>query len=354
LVQITENGILRINFWNEIDYNSKCLCNFKCSYCSLDNKKKKQIAFTSYQLKQTKLLWNKLAKINDKIYVRVNFNGEILVDKWAMKSAFYINHIPNVEVFEIITNNSVNPKFYLDELDLTKTSFNCSYHPECISLQQFLKNIDLLKNNGCNLFANIVCTPQVIDKIPKIYKIFDKKGILLRLLAFRTDGFKYNGKTYPRDYTSKERKIMEEYFYSKEEYEYTVECKSTKNLNCYAGVDMINLFIDGTISRCTTHSINKNIQERRKIISSLPEKLRNSMNKSLEKPFLRNYKRLLMKINQNNSKIDDLITSKIKLEKDPYPCIENTCICIAHLLGLEIIRKKYSLSDHFVDLYELA
>ncbi|MFX1392252.1 MAG: hypothetical protein ACFFAH_01640 [Promethearchaeota archaeon] len=351
MVRLTKNGILMLNFYNDINMTSSCICNFKCSYCNIRNCGTEIKPITRQQFIQTKILWNLLAGINDRIHVRINFNGEIFVDKWAKECVFYINQIPNVDVCEIVTNNSINPKLYLNKLDLTKTSFSCSFHPEFISLQKFLKNILIIKNSGCKVHASIVCAPHIINKIPKIYHIFKNNNIILRLQAFRTQSFRYLGKKYPRDYTPQERKILKEYFYSNEEYNHKVDLKSSKGLNCFAGVDIITLSIDGSIRRCLTGKIGKNSQEKQKLFKYLPEKLNNIVDNTLKNTFLNKF---TVKFFHKETKIEDLIAGKVKLEKEPYPCHENICECLPNLSALEDFRKKYRLSKNFVDLYELA
>ena len=79
----------------------------------INNLKIREIPFTEEQLVQTKKIWNLLSKIEDKIYVRVNFHGEIFADRWAKECAFYINKISIVKSFEIITINSIPPKNYM-------------------------------------------------------------------------------------------------------------------------------------------------------------------------------------------------------------------------------------------------
>jgi len=265
-----------------------------------------EYAFTEEHFQQIKLIWDQLAQVQDKILVRVNFQGETLFDPWAKKGAFYINKIENVKLFEIITNNSINPNKYLHELDLEKTSFNCSFHPEFISIDKFLKHIHIMKEAGCNVFANLVGTPHNLKKIKKFFKIFKKNGIILKLQGYFSPNW-YMREGYPWDFNVKERKILEHYFDSKEEYEYMTELKETKGLDCYAGVDMVNIFLDGAVKRCFTGDIGS---------------------------------------------VTDLISGKVSLKNEAYPCHEHVCTCNAHLIGIKTFREKYRLSPVFVDNYE--
>lgn len=351
MVKLTKDGILRINFRNSPYNDFRLQCNFKCSYCFQNCLRIKQIPFTIQHYQQTKLIWNELAKINDQIFVRVNFNGETLIDEWAKKCVFYINNIHNVKVLEIITNNSINPRTYINNLDLTKTTFNCSFHPEFISIQKFIENSLYLRKMGYEVLTNIVCVPQIIKLIPKIFEIFRKNKLDLKLQGFITNGFKYLGKQYPKDFNKNERQILKQYFYSLEEYEYMIDLKRTNGLDCYAGVDMINIFLDGTIKRCFTGEIGNFSQNRMNIKISLSKIIRKKFRGFFNNTTYRKFSNKANIFIRKDKNIFDLISGNINLKSDPYPCHEDSCACYAHFIGLKEFRKKFQLSEKFVDSY---
>ncbi len=352
MVKLTKKGILRINFRNSPYKDFRLRCNFKCSYCFERGMKVKKYTFTKQHFQQTKSIWDELATIDDHIHIRINFQGETLIDKWAKECAFYINKIHNVKVFEIVTNNSVSPNAYLHNLDLTKSSFNCSFHPEFMSLKRFIENVLTLKKAGCAVFVNVVCIPQIIQKIPKIYSILKKYDICLKLQGFNTPCFTYIGKKYPKDFTAEERRILQKYFYSKEEYEYMINLKRTKGLDCFAGVDMINVFLNGSVRRCFTGEIwsfsQKKANDRNLFLDNIGNTINKFSNSFVQKFFINKIGRFF----RNDINVKDLVSGKIKLKNEPYPCHENFCACNAHFIGLKEFREKYPLSDKFVDNYE--
>lgn len=348
MVQLTKEGLLRINFRNSPYNDFRLQCNFKCSYCFQLCLKIKQIPFTLKHFQQTKLIWNELAKIDDQILVRINFNGETIIDKWAKECMYYLNNISNVKVVEIITNNSIHPRNYINNLDVAKTTFNCSFHPEFIPIKKFIKHALFLRKEGYEVMCNVVCTPYIIKLIPKIFKMFEKNKIDLKLQSFNTIGFKYLDKEYPKDYNENELKILKRFFYSNEEYEYMVNLKRTKGLNCYAGVDMINLFLDGSIRRCFTGEIGNSSQYKR---NSLSYKVNNNFKDILAYPALMKISNRVLTFFRKEINIFDLISGKVKLKSDPYPCHMDTCPCNAHFIGLKEFREKYRLSEKFVDSY---
>ena len=291
--------------------------------------------------------------------MRLIFTGEPLSNRWVRECAFYISKLSNVKVLEVVTNNSINPKHYLSGFDLKKTSFSCSFHYEHITFQKFLKNVRILKNNGCHVYVNMVCVPHILKYIPKIIKIFKKYEIVLKLQAFQTRDISYIRKKYPNSYTNKERNILKKYFICKEEFDFFIESKCTKGLMCYAGVDTFSLSLDGTIKRCFTGQVYDYYQSggvKNKfggtIRKYIPNKLRAKINATTNHGVLRYLSRKIKSIN-NETHIDDLISGKIKLPNKAFPCHENNCFSTSHLIGLKHIREKFLLSENFVGMYKL-
>ncbi len=361
MVKLTKSGSIRINFRSCRDNQIKLRCNFDCSYCIRKFKRRRLHDFIKRDYLKTKEIWDKLTKIEDKIYARIIFDGELLINKWTRECVFYMSKLPNMEVLEIVTNNSINPKHYLSSLNLEKTSFSCSFHPEYISIQKFLKHIHILKTAGCHVYANIVCIPQIVKFIPKIINLFKKYDIILKLQAFMTPDIRYLVKKYPEAYNIEERKILKKFFINKEEYEFFVEKKSTKGLLCYAGVDMLNLFLDGTIRRCFTGKIcefykyggvKNNL--RGNFSDLFPNKFRDNINTLTDQGVFRFLSRKIKKHINDEIDLDDLISGKIKLQRKAFPCHKNECLCTAHLIGLKHIRDKFLLSNNFVGMYNLT
>jgi len=276
------------------------VCNFKCTYCFCSGQRRHPFSEKHYI--QTQHIWNQLSRVEDSLLVRINFDGEILFDAWATKCALFINRIPNVKICEFFTNNSIDPTTYLDRIDPQKTTFNCSFHPEQISLEKFLTHIDVLRKAGCDVIANMVVPPERIEDIPYLCKTFKEEGIRFRPCILH--GY-YKGKVYPHDYSPAALEILKSHYYSPIEFDYMMG-KSPKGLDCFAGVDMINIFMDGSVRRCSISKIGK---------------------------------------------VADLVKGRVKLKQRPYPCPHDDCVNFCHMIGLKELRDRYDLLDNFVDDY---
>lgn len=300
-MKLSKNGLIRINFRDSHPTeNSRLKCNFKCSYCN--QREIIEYPFDDKHLENTKNIWNKLEKIEDDILVRINFDGETFIDKVATDCAAYVSHVKNVKVCEVITNNSINPERYLDKFDISKLSFNLSYHPEGITMERFLENCKVLQSKNIPFFVNMVVTPQIMDEFANIVSTFKENNICFKPTLLLGP---YEGKNYPDDYTEEHLSIIKNNYYTDLEFEYQ-NGKQSRDSLCYAGVDMFNLFIEGTVMRCFGSEIGK---------------------------------------------IDELIDGSIKLKDEPYPCPFYQCTCYAHMIGLKEFRDKFKLDDKFVDHY---
>lgn len=276
------------------------ICNFSCSYCCC--KGHRRHPFSERQFGQTQKIWDLLSQLEDSLLVRINFDGETLFDPWAKKCAGYISRIPNVRICEFFTNNSIPPEEYLDRIDPKNTTFNCSFHPEQISLEKFMSHIDILRKAGCEVIANMVIPPELTEEVPRICEIFKKKAIRFRPCILQ--GY-YRGRVYPHDYSPEQLEILKKHYYSPLEFDFMMG-RSPKGLDCYAGVDMINIFLDGSVRRCSIGKIGR---------------------------------------------VGELVSGKLKLKKTPYPCSHPDCVNFCHMIGLKEFRDQYFLFDNFVDDY---
>jgi hypothetical protein len=281
-----------------------------------------QVTLTADDYAQACRLWDKLQILEDRLLVKVNFDGEIFADIWAQKICFHICNLPSVSRFEFITNNSVDPDMYIDSIDPSKTVFNCSFHPDFVSIDRFIAYIQKIKRHGSGVFATLVVTPQRVEQLNSIITRFKNEGILLKpllllgryqlgipqaLKQIHKNICKFFGVklVFPQAYSQKALNIIKQNYYSELEFEYQYG-KKTKGELCYAGVDMINIYKDGTIMRCFGDSLGT---------------------------------------------VDNLLAGSLRLGKEPYPCLAETCQCPTHMIFLRAFRKRFKLSDDFVDHY---
>jgi hypothetical protein len=320
-MKVTTAGVLRVNFRDFLpDDKRRIRCNYRCNYCNQASVR--QVEFSVDDFTQACRLWDKLQMIEDRLLVKANFDGEIFADSLAQKICFYILGLPNVSRFEFITNNSLDPDVYMGFIDPTKVVFNCSFHPDFISIDRFIEHIKKLKRYGSRVFTTMVVTPQRVGRLSSFISRFRNEDILFKpilLLGRYQPGVPQSLKrihknmcrlmgvktVFPQAYSKRTLGIIKQYYYSGLEFEYQYGEK-TKGELCFAGVDMINLYKDGTIMRCFGGRLGS---------------------------------------------ADDLLAGRLRLATEPYPCSSETCQCPTHMIFLDAFREKYRLCDDFVDHY---
>ncbi len=320
-MKLTGNGLIRINYRHSIPGSNRRLrCNFNCSYCILRNIP--QYAFSREEQRQTAGVWDALSCIEDRIIVRVNFDGESFFDPLALECCLKINRIPNVIRSEFVTNNSIDPRNYMDRLDMSKCSFNCSFHPESISREKFLEHILILKDAGCPVVATMVVAPGKVKSLSSLIEFFAQHDVLLKPLLMLGPYQGYipaylnniqsiirrvlgKGIVYPQAYSRQELKIIRKHYYSELEFKYQYG-RSPEGKLCWAGVDMINVFPDGSVLRCFNGRIGS---------------------------------------------IFDLIKGTSQLQREPYSCYADSCQCPSHMIFLDGFRKTFPLDNDFADHY---
>ncbi len=356
LKKLTKKKKIKIKYRFSPDFRSVLRCNYSCSYCFININKNKRTSFTNLHFNLAKLIWDKLALLDDEISVKIQFDGEIFIDKWATKIAYYISNIQNVKLLQFVTNNSINPKQYMHNLDPLKCVFNCSYHPEMLNIKKFIEHIYILRKNGYKAWASLVCTPEIIKHLPKIHNLFKRNGIVIKLSGFTTHGSKYFGKRYPRDFSVSERKLLKKYYDIKELYDFLIEKKETAGLMCNAGVDTLVLYLNGLVRRCNSGSIGNYYKNKQ---SGL-----NTIFTNFKKPFINPYlsiSPLLRRFNpltfnfhkKSESTIFKLLDGRIKMNRKAYSCNNLNCLCPPDLTQLELLRNKYDFMENSLDVIDL-
>ncbi len=320
-MQLTSTGKLHVHFRGFPAGDRRRLrCNLRCSYCN--QQYVETIPFSREEFDRGRRLWDALEQVEDDIVTRINFDGETVFDPWARKIVGDISFRKNVVACEVITNNSMDPRKYLDQWDVPKMSFNCSFHPEQMTLTRFLANLDHLLAAGRPCFATVVAAPAVIPQLPSIAAALASRGVAFRpqlLLGGYSRRFPRFAKRvlttlanrfrlgiYPERYTPEELGEIEKYFYSPEEFAYQLG-QQTEGCLCYAGVDMITVFLDGTVTRCFGGELGS---------------------------------------------VTELTTGAVSLRNEAYPCPFPRCQCPAYMIFLKEFRKRYPLAQEYADHYE--
>ncbi|MBU0958232.1 MAG: glycosyltransferase [Nanoarchaeota archaeon] len=286
----------------EKDYEVKVVwmlntfCNYDCEYCYISKETRKINNQTKEQTDKIIKFFNN----TDKKYLIYMSGGEPTLYPNFVKLC---KELTKKHFISLDTNLSTNFVYdFIKEIDPKKVKWvQCSLHikerERHNQTKDYLKKISALKKAGFNVLSNQIMHPRDFKLIEKTIKFFHKHNIPITPKFLKG---KYKGKTYPDDYTKKEKdwiKKIQKYGSIKPLMESDNSIKrgipSYKGLPCATGRKMIVIKPNGNIFRC---SDDKNC-------------------------------------------MGNAFTGKLKLNTYNKPCEAEKCMC--YIRGMEYIDKKY-------------
>ena len=235
------------------------LCNYKCSYCSVDRTLKSRI-ITKKGAKQFTDFFNKRG-----VWHITLPGGEPTIHPFFIE---FIEELTQIHYVRIITNMSISQdklNEFVNRISPNKIDFfQCSLQEiddDGENLYKFLDKIKFLKNNGFKVYVDYVATPKRISKIEEKCKIFKENSI-----PFSIGGI--NGlideKKYPDSYNIDEKNLLDSKMISaiqREMIDIGGVRKSYGRL-CKAGFNRIMI-------NCVTGNIHPCVENRKTIIGNI-------------------------------------------------------------------------------------
>ena len=177
-------------------------CNYKCTYCHAPKHGQKNVVDTVILNKDEWInIWNNIYDMYGECEINIS-GGEPTV-----YPSFFdiVEEITKKHKVEIVTNLSFNTEQNIYKLNPERVRFAASFHPQHVSVEDFVMKIKQIKKADFIVTTNFVPWPPFFDKIEYYKKIFDENNINIVLQPFV--GI-YNGKKYPGEYTDKEKEIL--------------------------------------------------------------------------------------------------------------------------------------------------
>ncbi len=238
-------------------------CNFNCPYCFYNDKQR------SLKTKVGDWVRNKISVINPyktKVIspeqARPFFDAT--ADRWWIiisggEPFLYPNFIQLVKelskrhLITIGTNLSLPVDEFIQEISPENIhSFYASLHlgereRQGSSAEEFLAKAVRLKKAGFKVEVNYVMYPPLIKRFKETYEKFKEQGIEVEAKVFRGE---YQGKEYPQNYTDEERKMFYDLIPSEVDRAASFHNLSFKGVPCSAGMNLIRINPNGSITRC--------------------------------------------------------------------------------------------------------
>ncbi|HRY28515.1 MAG TPA: hypothetical protein P5079_00605 [Elusimicrobiota bacterium] len=179
-------------------------CNYGCSYCPEVEYKRTKTAplpILNVSLDDWTRIWDRLFGLYGSALIRFAGGEPFIFPHFIDFLAMLTEH----NAIDVTTNLSFDVDEFLRKVTPDALAISASYHPEHVSLGEFLGKLERLKREGFCVSAALVAYPTFLGSLKKTIEGFDRADIQLKLIPFRG---KYQGRDYPLAYTQDEKDVM--------------------------------------------------------------------------------------------------------------------------------------------------
>lgn len=229
------------------------VCNYKCSYCIVDTWRK-----TTYLTpEEWKKIWDLIFENYGSTHIRFS-GGEPFVYPNFLK---LLRLLGEKHTLNITTNLSFDVEEFVKEVgsiaDKAQLVISASFHPEFVSLKDFIGKICYLKSKGIYASVSFVSWPPFLKDMLAIKEEMEKNKIEFLIIPLQGAHF---GKKYPEGYLPEERKFLEELSVltsnpaSKDmaDFKLKEENKALDKRLCHMGQNFGMIRPNGNVYRCCT------------------------------------------------------------------------------------------------------
>ncbi len=225
-----------------LSWNITRACNFKCHYCCSTPQNRIESIIPTHKiietLKATKKQW-RIAITGGEPFIYPNF---IELCKELTKH-YKIRLETNLSI------NSSKVREFVNNVDTNMVdNMNISTHIEererRNGVDEFIKNLSLLKKEKYKFLVSYVLHPQLIERFVKDFEYFQAAGIKLVPKPYK--GI-YKEKIYPEAYSEREKKLLSEY-----NTEFQIYPFNSLGIKCNAGRTLIRMDENGIFKRCVS------------------------------------------------------------------------------------------------------
>jgi len=228
-------------------------CNYRCGYCwwEMDG------------------LWDDLATKHRilppadwlAVWERIRAeHGDIRIDILGGEPLLYprfdelLEGLGRLHIVQITTNLALplnRLDALLERLSPKRVHFNASFHPDSVSLDDFMARILRLQDRGFEPGVLVVTWPPFLQRLPSWREAFMNRAIPFTPMVFQG---RWKGQHYPDAFTKEEKKLIASLMGNPDikeaEVKYRLDRSSTLGKLCHAGRVYANVKADGTVYRC--------------------------------------------------------------------------------------------------------
>lgn len=222
-------------------------CNYRCSYCA--QVKMNDPVYPYPGIERLLEIWNDIYKRYGTCHIHIS-GGEPFVYPYFME---LIEQLTKIHTLEFSTNLYWDIERFIKNISPDRAQLGVSYHPEFADFEIFFKKTKLLKENGFNVWVNYVAYPPQLETLPIYKEKVETEGIKFSILPFNGE---YEGRKYPDNYTTEEKKKLKFYTETDEVNERMFNWRTDKNISdtkgklCRMGQMYARIYPDGNVQAC--------------------------------------------------------------------------------------------------------
>lgn len=162
-------------------YSDYSICNYHCPYCYVgwapDDRKNWD----------SRALFHRLIYRLSQFRHRLNFNmenlGEWFTSKELIDATVFLLRRENVATVSITTNAGLVPRMlaFLEQVDVNKVAFTCTYHATEVELDRFLHAVAALRAARAHVGVAAVCFPDNLEHCLELKRRAADMGVHFRL-----------------------------------------------------------------------------------------------------------------------------------------------------------------------------
>jgi len=195
-----KTGPSRVFFTWDIHY----ACNYKCTYCFLAFEPETASIEAAYLRPEQWIgIWTDIYKRYGPSHVLVT-GGEPFTYPGFMD---LVSAISGMHTLSFSTNLSWDVDEFIKKVDKERVEIESSFHPEFVSIEEFMRKVNLLRDADYFVGVTVVAYPPFLDKIKGYKEIFKKEKIGLNMYPYRGP---YESRTYPEAYSESERGALKD------------------------------------------------------------------------------------------------------------------------------------------------
>ncbi len=157
------------------------VCNYQCPYCYIGWEPDDRKAWDTKDL-FPKII-HRLSRFKHRIKLNLENMGEWFTSQELIDGALFLTRRDNLIWVSITTNASMLSRMFsfLDQVDVNKVSFTCTYHATEVALDEFIRNAEALRARGANVVFTTVCFPSNLQHCEELKRRADALGVYFRI-----------------------------------------------------------------------------------------------------------------------------------------------------------------------------